>query len=258
MWLVLSRSPQRLTKPSFIMSAPDSSAPAVHLATLFLLFLVSKASNALRCVSIFFRQSCVRTSCSLRALTTMNWSSPLLLIMASSSHRTTMSMLVSSFNRHLRYLYAQLANSSPGNAKGLGSGNLCFSPRFCITCCEKFWLMAVASRASCCMPLMLSLSSATSSVAVSLTVSRCKLEAARRSKNTLPSAFVMTRSQLYLADLTHMSVVRIESVAKTCAAPSVDSFLMIGSSDVVTLRNARLVFSSTVSDLTETRSKALS
>jgi hypothetical protein len=39
----------------------------------------------------------------------------------------------------------------------------------CCTCCEKAWLMVVASWLSCCTPLIESLSSATASGAVSAT-----------------------------------------------------------------------------------------
>ena len=50
------------------MSAPASSADAVHRAILLLLFFVSKASTAPRWLSSFLRQSVAFRSNSLRAL----------------------------------------------------------------------------------------------------------------------------------------------------------------------------------------------
>ena len=92
---------------------------------------------------------------------------------------------------------------------------------------------AVDSRDSCCTPLMLSLSSVMASCAVSDTVSRSKLPSSRLSKNTFPSRFVTTRSQLYTERAAHMIAATIESVANTVPAFFSASSESTGSSEVV-------------------------
>jgi hypothetical protein len=80
--------------------------------------------------------------------------------------------------------------------------------------------MAVASTLSCCTPLMLSLSSAMPSGAVSATVSMSSDEPSRLSKKRRPAAHVTTMSHEYTERGVHISVVSRDSVMKACPMPS--------------------------------------
>ena len=83
------------------------------------------------------------------------------------------------------------------------------------TCCEKLWLMKVASRARFLGELILPVSSCGGSVAVSLTVNRSNSESSRLSKKSFLPTLCTMISQEYTDLVQHISVARIASVAKT-------------------------------------------
>ena len=147
-----SRGCTRDTKPSFICSAPASTAIAVHLASLFALFLSSLATTAPRCVSILSLQSIPVTleSNSFKAFTSvvsaLPLSMPLDSLTAFNSHRHTSLVVSSTF--HLRYLYAiESLSSSP--KKGTGSPNLYASFSTVSDCSTKARFALVPSAESC-------------------------------------------------------------------------------------------------------------
>mmetsp|Transcript_5711 Transcript_5711/g.18056 ORF Transcript_5711/g.18056 Transcript_5711/m.18056 type:complete len:235 (-) Transcript_5711:509-1213(-) len=232
-------------------SAPAKMDWAVQRASLQLLFLSSVARTAPRCWSIFCRQSTPpesRESHSLRAYAVMCW---VPLCFSTRPWSSVLATIVVSPSLNLRYRYATAAGrdfwvsslteeASPAPPNGLGSSIFLGGTSVRRICCEKFWLIIVASIDNFSGELMSNFGSWSSwgscggSCDVSDTVKKSKAAVSRLSKTNAPPSFCTTTSHGYTDRGEAISNEKIASVPYTCPACSSANFSTAGSSVVDT------------------------